>query len=46
MNIMKGIVVTCCARLPSGGTDVVQIARQFLSIPYYGGFLSALDTGN
>jgi len=48
VNIRKGIVVTCAARLPSGGTEVVQIVRQFVTVPYYGEFLSALglDTGN
>ena len=33
VNIRKGIVVTCAARLPSGGTEVVQIVRQFVTVP-------------
>jgi hypothetical protein len=45
VNIRRGIVANCCERLASDGTEAVQNVRQFVTIPYYGEFLSALDTG-
>jgi hypothetical protein len=43
VNIRRGIVVNCWARLPSDRTEALHIVRQFVTIPYYGEFLRALD---
>jgi len=46
VNVRRGTVAICCESLPSDGTETAQIARQFVTVPYCGEFLSALDTGN